>query len=63
MENINRENPRYVMAVERVQKIKKFYTGILVFAIVLFMELNSSKMVFHKILARHGFLGFSSFGD
>ncbi|WP_313099636.1 2TM domain-containing protein [Epilithonimonas sp.] len=34
MENINKENPRYVMAVERVQKIKKFYTGILAFAIV-----------------------------
>ncbi len=34
MENINKENPRYEMAVERVKKIKKFYTGILVFAIV-----------------------------
>ncbi|SDF90256.1 2TM domain-containing protein [Epilithonimonas hungarica] len=34
MENINKENPRYEMAVERVQKIKKFYSGILVFAIV-----------------------------
>jgi hypothetical protein len=34
MEIINKENPRYEMAVERVQKIKKFYTGILVFAIV-----------------------------
>jgi len=34
MEIINKENPRYEVAVERVQKIKKFYTGILVFAIV-----------------------------
>jgi len=34
MEIINKENPRYEMAVERVGKIKKFYTGILVFAIV-----------------------------
>ena len=34
MENINKENPRYEMAVERVKKIKKFYTGILVFAFV-----------------------------
>ncbi|SHK14003.1 2TM domain-containing protein [Epilithonimonas mollis] len=34
MENINKENPRYAIAVERVQKIKKFYTGLLVFAIV-----------------------------
>ncbi|MPT32427.1 MAG: 2TM domain-containing protein [Chryseobacterium sp.] len=34
MENINKENPRYEMTVERVQKIKKFYSGILVFAIV-----------------------------
>jgi hypothetical protein len=34
MEHINKENPRYAMAVERVQKIKKFYTGILVFAII-----------------------------
>ena len=34
MENINRENPRYATAVERVQKIKKFYTCVLVFAIV-----------------------------
>lgn len=34
MENINKENPRYSMAVERVQKIKKFYSGLIVFAIV-----------------------------
>ncbi|MPS74606.1 MAG: 2TM domain-containing protein [Chryseobacterium sp.] len=34
MEHINKENPRYAMAVERAQKIKKFYSGILVFAIV-----------------------------
>lgn len=34
MEHINKDNPRYAMAVERVQKIKKFYTGILVFIIV-----------------------------
>lgn len=34
MEIINKENPRYEMAVERVNKIKKFYTGLLVFAIV-----------------------------
>ena len=33
MEIINKENSRYEMAVERVRKIKKFYTGILVFAI------------------------------
>ena len=35
MEIINKENPRYEMAVERVQKIKKFYKSLLVFAIVL----------------------------
>lgn len=34
MENINTENQRYELAVERVKRIKKFYTGILVFAIV-----------------------------
>lgn len=34
MENINKENPRYEMAVERVEKIKNFYSGLLVFAIV-----------------------------
>lgn len=34
MENINKENPRYATVVERVQKIKKFYTGVLIFAIV-----------------------------
>ncbi len=34
MENINKENPRYEMAVERVKKIKNFYSGLLVFAIV-----------------------------
>lgn len=34
MENINKENLRYEMAVERVAKIKKFYKGILIFAIV-----------------------------
>lgn len=30
MENINKENPRYEMAVERVKKIKNFYSGLLV---------------------------------
>ncbi len=34
MENINKENPRYEMAVERVKKIKKLYSGLIVFAIV-----------------------------
>lgn len=34
MENINKENPRYEMAVERVKKIKNFYSGLLVFVIV-----------------------------
>jgi len=34
MEHINKDNPRYAMAVERVQKIKKFYSGLIVFAIV-----------------------------
>lgn len=34
MEHINKQNPRYEMAVERVQKIKKFYKSLLVFAIV-----------------------------
>lgn len=34
MENIKTENQRYELAVERVKRIKKFYTGILVFAIV-----------------------------
>jgi len=34
MEIINKDNSRYEMAVERVQKIKKFYTAIMVFAIV-----------------------------
>lgn len=34
MEHSNQQNPRYEVAVERVRKIKKFYTGILVFAIV-----------------------------
>lgn len=34
MENITKENPRYTMAVERVQKTKKFYSGTLVFVIV-----------------------------
>ena len=33
MEN-NKDNHRYEMAVERVKKIKKFYSGILVFFIV-----------------------------
>ncbi len=34
MEN-NKDNQRYEMAVERVKKIKRFYSGILVFVIVL----------------------------
>ena len=34
MEIINKENPHYDVAVERVRKIKKFYTAILVFTIV-----------------------------
>lgn len=48
MENINRDNPRYAMAVERVQKIKKFYTGILVFTIVF-------GVVYGVRFFRHGF--------
>ena len=34
MEHSNKQNPRYEMAVESVQKIKKFYKSLLVFAIV-----------------------------
>ena len=49
MENINRENPRYATAVERVHKIKKFYTGILVFAIVF-------GIVYGIKFFKHGFL-------
>lgn len=34
MEDHNKHNPRYEMAVERVKKIKNFYTGLLAFAII-----------------------------
>jgi len=48
MENINRQDPLYATAVERVQKIKKFYTGILVFTIIF-------GVVYGVRFFRHGF--------
>ena len=48
MENINKENPRYEMAVERVKKIKSFYTGLIVFAVIF-------AVVYGVKYFRHGF--------
>ena len=51
MENINNENQRYEMAVERVKKIKNFYSGLLVFAIVV-------GVVYGVKISKYGFENF-----
>lgn len=48
MENTNKQTARYEMAVERVKRLRKFYTSLVVFAIIF-------AVVYGIKYFRHGF--------